>query len=92
MAPTRSGRDKFSLGFLIVWIVVWLAMMLVVIWTMINALLEGDLQGALFMVVWVAAAGFGLYLALKNLRKTLLRGRKRNTWTPDAQWHDDMLQ
>jgi hypothetical protein len=59
---------------MIAWIVLWMAAMMTVIVAVGRGLLAGDGQGSpLFLLIWLAAAGFGLYQGIKALRRMLLR-------------------
>ena len=64
----RPGRSrKLDAGLLIVWMVLWTAAILVAVWMLGSAALGGEPAAAIFLAIWVAAAGFGLYSAGRRL-------------------------
>ena len=71
----RRRSAPVNVGFLVLWMVFWTAAILVAIWHMGGAAWHGEVAPALFLVVWVVAAGFGLLSAARQLVRLLLEGR-----------------
>jgi hypothetical protein len=72
---------------MIVWIVLWLAGMMIVLVGLGRLLLGGDLAPLPFMLIWLVAAGFGLYAGIRRLRRLLLSGQARPP-AARSNWHD----
>ena len=86
MRPGR--RRQLDAGLLIVWMVLWTAAILVAIWMLGSAALGGEPAAAVFLAIWVAAAGFGLYSAGRRLVERLVTGRPQRPNT--RAWEDGM--
>lgn len=69
----RSRSEKVSIGFLIVWMTFWASAILVAVWNMGDAALSGEPAPAIFLLVWLVAAGFGLLSAGRRLKRLLLK-------------------
>jgi hypothetical protein len=89
MAEERSGRERFAIGFMIVWTVLWTAGILIVLYGLANALLGGDLAAMAFMAVWLLAAGFGLAMGIRKLVQLLRGGRQPRPPARNHAWNDD---
>lgn len=66
MAGPLRGR-RVSIGFMVVWLVFWGAAILVAVWALGGSAWAGDLGAAVFLAVWIAAAGFGLWSGVRRL-------------------------
>jgi disulfide bond formation protein DsbB len=84
----RSRRTGFTTVFLILWLVLWIAGMLVVLYTALAALGRSDLAAVGVMGVWLAAAGTGLYIALRKLRLRMMPGIESPRQRPAHLWRD----
>jgi hypothetical protein len=89
VAGERSGRERFAIGFILVWIVLWTAGMLMVLWGLVMALLGGDLAAAGLMAVWLAVAGFGLRMGVRKLIHLVRFGRQPRSGARNHTWKDD---
>jgi hypothetical protein len=84
MPGARSDRGNTI--FLVVWATVWTAAILIALWSLGSAALAGEPAAAIFLLVWVGFAGFGLVLVGRRLRQRLLgertprRQRRNHTW------------
>lgn len=87
--PGRSRREKFAIGFMIVWIIFWTACMFVVIYGLVMALIARDTTPAAFMLFWLMAATFGLSKGIRALRQILLDGLGTPGPAGDIDWKDD---
>ncbi|WP_297974058.1 hypothetical protein [uncultured Amaricoccus sp.] len=86
MPPGR--RRWLDAAFVVVWMILWTAAILIAVWMLGAAALEGELGAAVTLVVWVGAAGFGLYSAGRGLVQTLVTGKPRR---PNRRrWDDGM--
>jgi hypothetical protein len=87
-------RKPVSIAFLVVWIVIWTAGMILAVYTIGGAALEGAIAPAVFLVVWLAVAGLGLYNAGRRLAEMLLGERLRadppRRESGRHEWRDDM--
>lgn len=88
MEKTRSGKEKFAIGFMVVWIVFWAAGMLIVIYGLVRSLLSGNLTAAGFMGIWLVAAGFGLAMGMRKLVELLRNGRTAPEGARNHDWND----
>lgn len=66
MAPPVRGR-KISIGFMVLWLIVWAAAMLTAVWALGGEAWSGNLGAAIFLAIWLAAAGFGLLSGIRRL-------------------------
>jgi hypothetical protein len=82
----RGRSQTASTIFLIVWATFWTSAILIATWTLGAAALAGEPAAALFLLVWVGFAGFGLVLVGRRLRRRLLdqppppRQRRNHSW------------
>ena len=83
---SRSPRERVSIGFLVLWMTVWTAAMMTAVWYAGGAALSGEPAAAVFLLVWLAAAGCALLSAALRLKAQLLGGKaprrpnRRHTW------------
>jgi hypothetical protein len=84
--PSRS--EAVAIGFLILWMTAWAAAILVALWSLGAAALSGEPGAAVFLAVWVAAAGFGLFSAARRLRQRLLSETQPRRPNRNHQWRD----
>lgn len=84
----RSRQDKVGIGFMIVWLVLWASGMMIAVFTLGGAAWSGDLGAALFLLVWLAAAGVGLAAGARKLRGLLLGGETPRKAPPPRDWND----
>ncbi len=89
MTVSRSGRERFAIGFMVVWIVFWAAGMLIVLYGFGTALLGGNFAAAGFMLIWLAAAGFGLFMGARKLVQILRHERPEPEGARAHEWNDD---
>lgn len=82
-----ARRRWFDAGFIAVWMVVWTAAIIVAVWLLGSAALGGEVAAAVFLAVWVCAAGFGLVSAGRRLVSVLMPGREARR--PDGRRWDD---
>lgn len=75
---------------MILWIVFWLAGMLIVLYGIGRSLLSGDLVPVAFMLLWLAAAGFGLYQGVRKLRVLLAQGERQSIVTKSRASQGDL--
>jgi hypothetical protein len=76
---------------MIAWVVLWMAAMMIVLVAVGRALLIGDGGGPLpFLLIWLAAAGFGLYQGVKALRRMLLGRERAPRLARRHRWKDDI--
>lgn len=66
MAGPMRGRTV-SIGFMVVWLIFWAAAILVAVWALGGSAWSGDLGAAVFLAVWISAAGFGLAQGIRRL-------------------------
>jgi hypothetical protein len=89
MPGARARKDLVAIGFMIVWMVVWGAGMLVAVWLMGGRVLAGEAVAALVLLVWLAAAGFGLLSAGRRLVALVMREpRARRRGFGEHRWSD----
>jgi hypothetical protein len=87
----RRGRpDKRGAAFLVVWMTFWLAAILIAVWTMGAAALAGEPAAAIFLLVWVGAALFGLVSAARSLRALVLGERRAPRPNRHHRWNDGL--
>jgi len=87
----RRRSAPVNVGFLVLWMVFWTAAILVAIWHMGGAAWHGEVAPALFLVVWVVAAGFGLLSAARQLVRLLLEGRSPPKPVRNHEWDDGFV-
>jgi hypothetical protein len=91
MARGRNGRpDKAGSAFLVLWMTFWLAAILIAVWTMGAAALSGEPAAAIFLLVWVGMALFGLVSAGRSLRALLLGERPGRRPHRNHGWNDGL--
>lgn len=92
MARRRSRSDKVSIGFMILWLTFWTAGMLLAVVAMGGAALNGEPGALVFLVIWLAAAGFGLFNGARRLWR-LITGEGPTRRPPvDQPWNDGMTE
>ena len=79
-------RDRAGIGFLAVWLTFWAAAILVAVWHMGAAALAGELVPALFLAIWLAAAGFGLWSGARRLKALLLDEKRPHRAHRNHRW------
>jgi hypothetical protein len=77
-----------SVGFLVVWLVVWTAAILTAVWYMGAAALRGEPGAAVFLLVWLGAAGFGFWNAARKLVRLLTVGEEPRRPLRHHEWDD----
>jgi hypothetical protein len=82
-------RDRVSAGFMLLWLTFWASAILVAVWHFGAMALAGEAAPAVFLVVWLAAAGFGLWSGARRLRQLLL-GEAEGRRAPPREhgWRD----
>jgi hypothetical protein len=90
MPRTRSRGERTGIAFMVVWLVFWTAGILIAVWSMGAAALDGEPQAIVFLGVWVAAAGFGLYSGARRLTRLLFREREVPRSAPQHRWDDGL--
>ena len=88
----RSRKEKTAIAFMTVWLIVWASMIFIVITAMGSAALGGDIGAMAFMSLWIAGAGFGLYVGGRKLKKLLLTGKEPPEPVRNHQWTDDVSE
>ena len=68
----------------------WAAGILTAIWHLGAAALGGEAAPALFLAVWLAVAGYGLWSAARKLARLLLGVREPRRSGRDHRWEDRM--
>jgi hypothetical protein len=81
-------RDWPAIGFLAVWMVFWAGGILTAFWHLGAAALDGEAAPAIFLAVWLAAAGYGLWSAARQLLRLLLGIRAPRRSIRDHHWED----
>ncbi len=84
----RGRQEKVGIGFMIVWLVLWASGMMIAVFTLGGAAWAGDLGAALFLFVWLAAAGVGLAAGARKLRGLLFGGEAPRKPPPARDWND----
>ena len=84
----RPRREKVAIGFMVVWVVFWTACMFIVLYGLGVALWERNMAPAAFMLVWLAAATFGLSKGIRTLRTLMLDGLPPPAPARDHSWKD----
>lgn len=92
MTRPLSRKEKTSIGFLVVWMIFWGGGMLLVVLALGGAAMAGDVAPMIFMIVWLVAAGFGLYRAGRQLRTLLMRDGQPRRPPTSQPWHDGMTE
>jgi hypothetical protein len=82
----RHGR--VGAGFLVIWLTFWTSAVLVAVWHMGGAALFGEAVPAVFLAIWLAAAGFGLWSGARRLQRLLLGEERRRAPFRGHRWHD----
>jgi hypothetical protein len=80
-------RGRAPIVFLVVWLTFWASAILVALWHMGATALAGEPVPAVFLAIWLAAAGFGLWSGARRLKRLLL-GEKPPRPHRDHRWHD----
>lgn len=91
MAEGRRGRG--AIVFMGVWLVVWTAAILIVLFMLGSGLMRGEYGAAPFLILWLAFAGFGLYVGLRRMQALLRLGpppARPGTEARAPQWDDGM--
>jgi hypothetical protein len=84
----RSRSEWTQIGFLLVWMVFSTAALFTAFWYMGAAALGGEAGAAIFLMVWLGAAGFGLWNAGRQLVRLLLVGRAPPRPMRNQSWDD----
>jgi hypothetical protein len=84
----RSRNEKVAIGFLIVWLVFWTSAILIALYVFGRQVLQGELQVALFLIVWLAAAGFGFLSAARRLTQLIMTGKAPPRPLRNHRWRD----
>jgi hypothetical protein len=86
----RSRGEWVGIGFMAVWMTFWTSAILVALYVLGGRVLHGDLPAALVLVIWLAAAGFGLWSAARRLYQLLVVGRTPRRPIRRHRWQDGM--
>src|SRR5687768_8373307 len=81
-------RAWARIGFLIAWLTFWASAILVAVWHLGGAALAGEAMPAVFLAIWVAAAGFGLWSGARRLVGALLGDKRLRPPHRDHRWRD----
>jgi hypothetical protein len=92
MTRRRSRSDKVSIGFMILWLTLWAAGMLLAVVAMGGAALNGEPAALVFLAVWLAAAGFGLYNGARRLLGLMTGAGPARRPPVNQPWHDGMTE
>lgn len=84
MARSRA----VGIGFMILWLTFWTAAILVAVWSMGSAALSGQPAAAVFLAVWLVAAGFGFVSGARRLRALLLDQPPPTRPSRNHHWND----
>jgi membrane protein implicated in regulation of membrane protease activity len=84
----RGRPDRVAIGFTIVWMTFWTSAILVAIWTLGAAALAGEPAAALFLAVWLAAAGFALVSVGRRLMRQLYGTPRLRRPHRNHRWND----
>jgi hypothetical protein len=85
----RVGRSRWvPIGFMIVWLTFWASAILVAVWHMGSAALGGEPEAVIFLVVWIAAAGFGLWNGGHHLKRLLFDEKAPPRPVRNHGWND----
>ena len=86
----RARHRGLKVGFMVLWLVFWASAMFVAVWLLGGLVLAGEPELAIFLAVWLAAAGFGLLQGGRRLL-ALFAGDQPVSRRPVRQaWRDDM--
>ncbi len=90
MTERRPQGRRFAAVFMILWIVFWLAGMLIVLYGIGRSLAAGEVLPVIFMLVWLTAAAFGLYMGVRKLRALFGYGDPSTRTRSGRKWRDDI--
>lgn len=83
-----ARRRAVGIGFMILWLTFWTAAIFVAVWSMGRAALTGEPAAAVFLAVWLAAAGFGFVSGARRLRALLLKQPQVRPPSRNHRWND----
>ena len=97
-APDPQGRIRreadrgrvTSIGFMVIWLIFWGAAIFIAIWALGGSAWSGDIGAAAFLVVWIAAAGFGLLNGIRRLVGLARGDPVRQRRLRPNRWNDGM--
>lgn len=86
-----AGRRRWSgIVFLAVWLTFWTSAILVAAWQMGAEALAGEPAAAVFLALWVAAAGVALVGGARRLKALATDERAPPRPARNHAWHDGM--